>query len=898
MLRVGSKCIANPPEKVLSLLSSCNCKRLYSNESSLPRQAEVVVIGGGVTGCSTFYHLTKRGIKPILLESNKITSGTTWHTGGLVWSLRPSDTDIQVLRRTKEILTELEKETEVDPGFINNGGIFIARNTERLEEYKRLHTLGHYFNIESQLISPKEAQKLCPILEPTSFYGALYSPTDGYIDPTLYTNALLKAATTNGGKVFENTIVTKLLTEETSQGLKKIVGVETNKGTIKTNTIVNSAGAWGRKISNMVGIEIPIQPMKHSYVITHTIEGARNCASIRCHDSSLYFRPQGDSILFGGYEVNPVILKEVPDDFDFKLFELDKSIFESHWKKATELCPIFTKVGIKSDVCGPESFTPDHKPLVGEDPIVVGMYHNVGYNSLGIMLSGGVGEQLSYWIANGRPDWDMHSFDIRRFSQKQKPDIAWVKETSHEAYAKTYNIVYPYDQKLSGRNLRIDPFHEHLVASGAVMEEALGWERPAYFIKEDRTAPVRGYDWYGNYDHVVNTDQRYVKELEKDLTFDFSRNHDIIKEEALAARTNVALFNLSCYTKMYLAGPDAEEAADWLFTTHLSDKAGKVHYTLSLNSRGGIESDVTITTLEEGGGTLVGPILKGKGYYIVAGGQSGYHTKCHLRKQLYKKNFKSRLSEITDRLGILSIQGPQSLELLQSITESPITHDRFPPGMSHIIKINKHNCRAMRISYIGEMGFELHIPYASCVNVYNKIIEAGKGFDLTLAGFRALDALSLEKGYHLLHQDIRIDDNPVESGLLQFCRRDGQYQGKSIVEKIKQEGVTKRRCFFTLEDNVALYGLETIWRDDKVVGFLRRGNYGFSLDCPIGVGYVKHPKGKPVENEFLLTGDYQIEVRDKKYPATLYLSSPFDPTNQRLYGKYENQFEEQSHFED
>ncbi|XP_050296720.1 sarcosine dehydrogenase, mitochondrial [Anthonomus grandis grandis] len=883
---------------VLRTFRSKHSEKFYSNDASLPRQADVVIIGGGIAGCSAFYHLSKRGIKPILVEKSKITAGTTWHTGGLVWSLRPNDTDIQILHRTKEILKSLESETGVDPGFHNNGGIFIARTPERQEEYKRLHTLGHCFNIESQLITPKDAQRIAPILNPGSFYGALYTPTDGYVDPSMYCNALIKGGVANGGQVFEQTAVNKIWTQEAIQGLKKIVGVETDKGPIKTNTVVNAAGAWGRKIANMVGIEIPLTPMKHAYVVTNSVEGAKGSPSIRCHDSSLYFRPQGDSILFGGYEPNPVILKEVPDDFDFKLFELDKSVFETHWKHAVELCPSFEKAGIKSDVCGPEGFTPDHKPLVGEDPIVVGMYYNLGYNSMGMMLSGGVAEQLSYWIVQGRPNWDMHTFDIRRFSQRQKPDRAWVTETSHESYAKTYSIVYPHDQRLSGRNLRIDPFHEHLVANGAVMEEALGWERPGYFITEDRTAPVRGYDWYGYYDHVRNTDQRYEKELERDLTFDFSRNMELIKGEALAARNNVALFDLSCYTKMYLAGPDAEEAADWLFTTHLSKTPGKVSYTLSLNSKGGIESDVTVTTLEEGAGTLVGPILKGKGYYIVAGGQSGYQTKSHLRKQLFKKNFRSRITEITDRLGILSLQGPKSLELLQSITEYPITDERFPIGMSHIIKINGYTCRVMRISYIGEMGFEIHIPYSHCVAVYHKVIEAGRGFDLKHAGFRALDSLSMEKGYHLLNKDIRIDDNAVEAGLERFCRKDGQYQGKSVVERVKQEGPLKKRCFFTLQDPVALYGLETIWRDDVIVGYLRRGDYGYALDSPIGIGYVRHPKGKVVGNEFLKTGDYQIEVRDRKYPATLYLKSPFDPTNQRLLGRYENQFEEQSHFED
>ncbi|KAH1022200.1 hypothetical protein HUJ04_011631 [Dendroctonus ponderosae] len=631
------------------LFSGGNFRKSHSGEVGLPRQADVVIVGGGIAGCSAFYQLTKRGVKPVLIEHNTLTNGTTWHTGGLVWSLRP----------------------------------------------------------------------------------------------------------------------------------------------------------------------------------------------------------QGDSILFGGYEGNPDILKQVPEDFSSKLFEMDKSIFEVHSQSAVELCPSFEQAGIKADVCGPESFTPDHKPLVGEDPIVVGLYYSLGYNSMGMMFSGGVSEQLSYWITQGRPDMDMHDFDIRRFSQRQKPDRAWVTETCHET-----SCTHTTNDCPAEINLRIDFFHEHFVASGAVMEEALGWERPAYFIQEDRTAPVRGYDWYGNYDHVRHTDQRYVKELEKDLTFGFSKNFDLIKSEALATRTNVGLFNLSCYTKMYLTGPDAEEAADWLFTNYLSQDPGRVSYTLSLNSKGGIESDVTVTTLEEGGGTLVGPILKGKGYYIVAGGPSGYQTKSHLRKQLFKKNFKSRISEITDRLGILSIQGPKSRELLQSVTESPITDEKFPLGMSHIIKINGKSCRAMRLSYVGEMG------------------------------------------YHLLNTDLRIDDNPVEAGLERFCRKDGQYQGKSIVEKVKQEGAKKKICFFTLQDNVALYGLKTIWRDDAIVGYLRRGAYGFALDSSIGLGYVRHPKGKSVDSEFLKTGEYHIEIRDKKYPATLYLNSPFDPKNQRLLGRYENQFEEQSHFKD
>ncbi|KAJ8941399.1 hypothetical protein NQ314_010399 [Rhamnusium bicolor] len=787
MLRMkNSSLVRKKTKNVLSLTNNIN--KRFNSDVKLPKQADVVVVGGGVIGCSTFYHLCKRGIKAVLLERHKVTSGTTWHSGAIVWSLRGND-------------------------------------------------------------------------------------------------------------LYENTPVLKVLTEPTTNNEKKIIGIDTPKGTIKTNVLVNTCGAWSRDITRMVGLDIPLTAIKHAYVVTGSVPGAKRIPCIRDHDGGLYFRPQGDSILFGGYENNPEIIKELPQDFHFSLYELDKSQFDVHWKNACQLCPSFAKAGIKSDIYGPESFTPDHKPIMGEDPKCVGLFHGSGFNSLGIQLSGGAGEQLASWVALGRPEMPLFAYDIRRFTPVQRQDRAWVTETSHECYVKTYSIAYPYDQRLAGRNHRIDPFHEALIASGAVMEEALGWERPAYFIK-DRTAPVRGYDWYGNYGHVNNEDKRYEKELEGDLTFKFSKHHDVIQEEAWAARNNVALFDLSCLTKMYLAGPDAEEAVDWLFTNNLDKEPGSVVYTCSLNSRGGVEADVIVIPLEEGAGTLVGPILKGKGYYIIAGAKSGYQTKSHLRKQLYRKNFKSLVTEMTNRIGILSLQGPKSGELLQSITEFPITDEKIPSGMSKLIKINGHTCRVLRVSYIGELGYELHIPLASCVPVFNRVMEAGRGFELRHAGFRAFESLSCEKGYHLLNYDLRIDDNPVEAGLTRLCRKDGQYLGKQAVEQAKQRGVKKQRVFFTLHDNVALYGYEIIWRNDRIVGYLRRGDYGFSLESSIGTGYIVHPKGEVVDGEFLKSGTYQIEVRNKKYPATLFLKSPFDPNHQRVRGLYEHQFQEQTHFED
>ncbi|XP_017784647.1 PREDICTED: sarcosine dehydrogenase, mitochondrial [Nicrophorus vespilloides] len=891
MFRVASSNVSKRLQRAV------NPTKRYSTEGSLPAQADVVIIGGGSIGCNVLYQLSKRGVSAVLLEQAKVTSGTTWHTAGLHWRLRPNDIEVQLLATTKNVLESLEAETGLHSGYIQNGGIFIARSKERIQEYQRLHTLGHFFGIESQLLNPEEVVKLSPALDPNDFTAALYSPGDGVIDPSQFCSSLIKGATMNGGKLFENCPVTNLVLDRTG-GIKKVVGVETDKGTIKTNFVVNACGAWANKIARMADVDIPLAPMKHAYIVTESIPEVKGTPNIRDHDASVYFRIQGDSICMGGYEPNPELLRDIPNDFQFGLYELDHSIFDVHIEKATKLCPTLGKVGIKSTVCGPESFTPDHKPLMGEDPKCYGLYHACGFNSAGMMLSSGCAEQLAIWLTRGRPDLPMFPYDIRRFTTSMRSDRSWIVETSHESYVKNYSIVFPHDQFLSGRNLQIDPFHEVLVAHGAVMEQAQGWERPGYYIK-DSTAPVRNYDWYGYYDHVKNPDQRYSKQLERDYTFNFSKNHDIIGEECLAARNNVALFDLSYFTKLYLTGPDAQEAADWLFTANTDREPEKVVYTCSLNSKGGVEADCTVMPLVQGAGRLVGPILKGKGYYIVAGGGSGYHTISHLKKQLYIKKFKSVITDVTDKMGILSIQGPKSGELLQSITETPITDQNFPFGMSHLVTINGHTCRAMRISFVGELGYELHIPTASCLSILSKVEEAGRSFDMKFAGYRSLYSLSCEKGYHLWNHDLRGNDNPVEAGLGFVCRKEGPYQGKDQVDKLKKQGAKKKRVFFTIPDKtVAVYGLETIWRDDTIVGFLRRGEYAYHLDCSLGIGFVEHPEDKVITDEFLKTGRYEIEVMGTRYPAILHTTSPFDPTNQRLMGHYEHHFQEQSHFED
>lgn len=358
--------------------------------------------------------------------------------------------------------------------------------------------------------------------------GALYSPGDGVVDPAMLCGALKKAATTNGARVIENCTVNELLVENTPKG-KKIVGVATSSGNIKTDTVVNATGVWGRDLVEKHGSFLPLIPMKHAYIVSESIPGVRGLPNIRDHDYSTYFRIQGDAICMGGYEPNPILLDTVPKDFNFGLYDLDWSVFDAHLNGAVKLCPTYGQYGVKSTVCGPESFTPDHKPLMGPDPKLSGLYHNCGFNSAGMMFGGGCGEQIALWIMNGQPDLPMFSFDLRRFTDTQCRATEWIKEKSHESYAKNYSMVFKYDQPLAGRDFQKDPLHDIMLEQNAFMEEKQGWERPGFFLNEK--APTLPYDWYGSYDNKRHSNSKYEKILEGDLKYaNFSDHHNLVSE--------------------------------------------------------------------------------------------------------------------------------------------------------------------------------------------------------------------------------------------------------------------------------------------------------------------------------------------------------------------------------
>ena len=526
---------------------------------------------------------------------------------------------------------------------------------ERLEEYKRLHTVGKFFGIESHVLSPEETKKLYPLMNVNDIYGTLYSPADGTIDPNGICQSTTRFAKQKGakvrfkisttwfrisrvfGQVFEGISVNDIKTENHSYGSKRVTEVVTSQGTIKTSNVVNCTGAWANHITKMVGLKIPLIPMKHAYVTTDRIEGIENMPNVRDHDASVYLKLQGDALHIGGYENNPIFLKEgVEKEFAFGLYELDWEVFGVHIEGAVNRIPCVEKTGIKSTVCGPESFTPDHKPVMGEDPRVRGFFHGCGFNSSGMMLGAGCGKQLAKWVIDGRPDMDMTGYDIRRYCPDVSANDDWVNARSHESYAKNYFTVFPHDEPLAGRNMKKvgfihffkrlfiifkifnrrnflrenaarnifflfsnlkDPLFDELLNAGCVYQERQGWERPGWFY-DGKNGCASDYDWYGAYDNEER-DSDYKKLLKADYTFTYPKIHETIRKECVATRNDAALFNMSYFGKFFLSGKDASKAVDWIFTNQISQhNVGKTVYTCMLNSKAGIEADLTVSVID------------------------------------------------------------------------------------------------------------------------------------------------------------------------------------------------------------------------------------------------------------------------------------------------------------
>uniref|UniRef100_A0A8B9GV25 Sarcosine dehydrogenase, mitochondrial n=1 Tax=Astyanax mexicanus TaxID=7994 RepID=A0A8B9GV25_ASTMX len=790
----------------------------------LPRAADAVVIGGGSLGCQTLYHLCKMGMtNVVLLERDRLTAGTTWHTAGLLWQLRPSDTEVELLAHTRRVVSsELEAETGLETGWIQNGGLFIASNKQRLDEYKRLMSLGKVYGIESYVLSPAETKDLYPLMNVKDLYGTLYVPKDGTMDPAGTCTTLSRAATARGATV---------------------------------PSILLYSPKKRKKTFHHVLLNIP-----------------KNMPNVRDHDASVYLRLQGDALSVGGYEQNPIFWEEVSDKFAFSLFDLDWDVFMQHIEGAINRVPALEQTGIKSTVCGPGKYT-----------------HTLFLSCM--MLGGGCGKELAHWIIHGRPEKDMYGYDIRRFHHSLSSNNRWIRERSHESYAKNYSVVFPFDEPLAARNMRKDPFHQVLQDQGCLFQERHGWERPGSFNK-DGPAPVLDYDYYGAYDVKKNSDYKYNELLGKEYTFDFPPHHNTIRDECMTCRNAVAVFNMSYFGKFYLSGPDAKKAADWLFTADVNKKTGSTVYTCMLNKKGGAESDLTVSRLEPGPAHLpLTPESNGDVYYLAIGGGVAQHNWSHIQTVLQDECFNCTLTDQSEDMGMISIQGPKSRDLLQEVLDADLSNEAFPFSTHKIVTAAGHKVRAMRLSFVGELGWELHIPKDSCLPVYHAVMAAGAKYGVQNAGYRAIDSLSIEKGYRHWHADLRPDDTPLEAGLAFTCKMKTSipFLGRSALESQKAEGLRRRIVCFTIDEKVPMFGLEAIFRNGVPVGHLRRAEFGYAINKTIGYGYIRNPEGEVVSPDFVRGGEFTLERMGVQYKAKAHLKSPFDPENRRVKGIYSSE---------
>jgi glycine cleavage system T protein len=810
---------------------------------ALPSHAQIVVIGGGIIGCSTAYHLARdHKADVILLEQGKLTSGSTWHAAGLVGQLRSSASITRVLKYSVELYKGLEAETGLATGWKMTGCLRLATNQDRWTEYKRLATTAKSFGMDMQLVSPEEVKRMWPLMDTSDLVGASWLPTDGQASPSDITQSLAKGARMHGAKLFENVRVTGF---EMKDG--RILKVKTDQGDVACDKVVNCAGQWARQVGAMAGINVPLQPVKHQYIITEKLPGlATDAPTLRDPDRRTYFKEEVGGLVMGGYEPNPQgwTTGDVPNDWEFRLFDDDFDHFEQHMMQAIERVPGLADVGVKQMINGPESFTPDGNFILGVAPECSNMFVGAGFNAFGIASGGGAGWVLAQWVVDGEAPLDLWVVDISRFSGLHR-DRQWVSDRTLEAYGKHYTIGYPHEEYASGRPYIVSPLYERLKRHRAVFGSKLGWERPNWFAPEG----VEPKDVYAmgrqNWFATVGDEHRHVRQA-------------------------VGVFDQSSFAKYEMTGKDAQKALDFICANDVSKAVGRLTYTQLLNTRGGIEADLTVARLAD------------DKFYIVTGTGFRTHDLAWISDHI-PSGYDAKVVDVTEQFGTLSLMGPNARKVLEAVTDSDVSNAAFPFGHLREIVIAGATVRALRVTYVGELGWELHVPIGATGEVFDALMAAGKPHGIRPVGYRALESLRLEKGYRAWGSDITPNDTPFEAGLgwAVKLRNDTDFLGRKALEKLGDAAPTKRLACFTVDDkDVVLLGRETILRDGQPVGYLTSGGYGYTVGKNIGFGYVRNTGG--VDDAFLAGGSYELVVAMERVPAKIHMEALFDPAAARV----------------
>ena len=811
--------------------------------AALPEQCEVVIIGGGVIGCSVAYHLTKLGITDVvLLERKELTSGTTWHAAGLVGQLRSSINMTKLARYTSELYRELEAETGQATGYRQSGSISVASTEERMEELKRSASMAKVFGLEVNVLGVDEIGEKYPLIETEDLYGGIHIPSDGYANAVDITQALAKGARSGGAQIFTDTAV-----EEILRTGSKVSGVRTAEGEVRARHVVICGGMWSRDLAASVGVNLPLHACEHYYVLFDSVAGLHpDLPVLRDYNACTYYKYDAGKLLVGAFEphAKPWGMEGISEDFCFDEIAGDFDHFEPVLHDAMKRFPALEQAGIQKFFCGPESFTPDVRYHLGEAPELENCFVAAGLNSIGLQSAGGVGKVTAEWIRDKRPPVDLWEVDVRRNMPFQK-NRQYLQERVSESLGLLYATHYPYRQYETGRGVRKSAIHDRLVSAGACHGEAYGWERPNWYAPEGIEA-------------------RYEYSYGRQNWFEYSG------AEHRAVREGVALFDLSSFAKFRFEGRDAAAVLNQVCANNVDVGVGRVVYTQWLNDRGGIEADLTVTRLAE------------DVFLIVTAAETEIRDFYWLKRHT-PASAHCILTNVTSGMGVLSIMGPQARALLQSLTPDDLSHGAFPFATSREIELGLGYVRASRITFVGELGWELYIPTEFMQDIYDRIVMAGQDFGLVHAGYHALNSLRLEKAYRHWSHDITDEDSPLEAGLdfvIKFDKPNG-FIGREALLHQQEQGLSRRLLQFRLRDPEPLiYHNEPIWRDGTLVGHITSGAYGHTLGGAVGLGYVSAvPDG---DTEALLTGDYEVEVACERVPADVSLSPLYDPKNTQI----------------
>ncbi|MBM3562534.1 MAG: FAD-dependent oxidoreductase [Alphaproteobacteria bacterium] len=810
----------------------------------LPRSAQIVVIGGGIVGCSVAYHLAKRGVETLLIERHQLTSGSTWHAAGLIGQLRTNANITKLLGYSVELYDRLEEETGYATGWRRNGGLRLACNADRWIEVKRQATSARSFGLDMQLLSAKEAQALWPLMNVDDVVGAAFLPTDGQANPSDITQALAKGARLAGAKLVEGVAVSDFIIEN-----QRVRGVVTDRGVVTCEKLVLCAGLWTQPLAARAGVAVPLSAVHHQYIVTEKIDGVTSdLPTLRDPDRLTYYKEEVGGLVMGGYEPNPVPWSSgvVPDDFAFRLLEDDWNHFEPIMDLALGRVPALAAAGVKQMINGLESFTPDGNWMIGEAPEVRNFFVGAGFNAFGIASAGGAGMALAEWAADGEQPFDLWPVDIRRFGAPHR-DPNWVRVRTLEAYARHYSIAWPFEEFTSGRPLRRSPLYERLKAKGACFGEKMGFERP---------------NWFADLASGEEPRDRY--------SFGRPGWFEAVGREHRACREAAALFDQTSFAKALVVGKDAEAALSWIAANNVAKPPHAVVYTQLLNRKGGIECDLTITRLAK------------DRFYVVTGTAFGTHDFDWIRRSI-PQGLDATLIDVTSANSVLALMGPRARDILRACCDDDLSNAAFPFMNAREIRLAGAPVLAIRVTYVGELGWELHVPVDFAVSVYDALIEAGAPFGLVDAGYRAIESLRLEKGYRAWGADIGSDHTPPMAGLGFAVKMTSgvAFQGREALVQSAGAPLPRLLAGFGVDDpDITLLGRETIYRNGERVGWLSSGGYGYSIGKSIGYGYVRHPDG--VDPTFVLSGEYHLEIAGERRTASVSLSPFYDPKGQRI----------------